>query len=43
MRFETARAALVLVDLQRGFVDPDGFVARQGRDVTDCAAAARQC
>lgn len=40
MRFETARAALVLVDLQRGFVDPDGFVARQGRDVTACAAAA---
>jgi ureidoacrylate peracid hydrolase len=31
------------VDLQRGFLHPEGFVAAQGRDVSDCAAAARHC
>ncbi len=40
MRFEAARAALLLVDLQKGFVDADGFVAAQGRDVGACRAAA---
>lgn len=40
MRFRPASAALLLVDLQRGFVADDGFVAVQGRDVSPCAAAA---
>jgi ureidoacrylate peracid hydrolase len=43
MRFRLAEAALLLVDLQRGFLHPQGFVAAQGRDVSDCAAAARHC
>jgi len=41
MRFRRAEAALLLVDYQRGFLDPEGFVAAQGRDVSACAAAAR--
>lgn len=41
MRFRRAEAALLLVDYQRGFVQADGFVAAQGRDVSACAAAAR--
>lgn len=40
MRFDARAAALVLVDLQRGFVDDDGFVACQGRDIRACRAAA---
>jgi ureidoacrylate peracid hydrolase len=32
----------LLVDYQRGFLHPQGFVAAQGRDVTPCAEAARQ-
>lgn len=40
MRFSTAHAALVLIDLQRGFVDAEGFVAAQGRDVSSCRKAA---
>jgi nicotinamidase-related amidase len=43
MRFRRSEAALLLVDLQRGFLHQEGFVAAQGRDVSDCAAAARQC
>lgn len=43
MRFHRSEAALLLVDLQRGFLHPNGFVAAQGRDVSGCAAAARQC
>lgn len=39
MRLDPARAALILIDFQRGFVDPDGFVARQGRDVSSCRKA----
>lgn len=42
MRFETAKAAIVLVDLQKGFIDDDGFVAIQGRDVSPCREAARR-
>lgn len=41
MRFHRAGAALLLVDYQRGFLHPEGFVAAQGRDVSACAAAAR--
>lgn len=40
MRFETKKAAIVVVDLQKGFLDDDGFVAVQGRDVSACRAAA---
>ncbi|MBM3523125.1 MAG: cysteine hydrolase [Alphaproteobacteria bacterium] len=39
MRFETKKAAIVVVDLQKGFLDDDGFVAVQGRDVSTCRAA----
>jgi len=42
MRLRRAEAALLLVDYQRGFLHPDGFVAAQGRDVSPCADAARQ-
>lgn len=41
MRFRREEAALLLVDLQRGFLHPEGFVAAQGRDVSACAAAAQ--
>jgi nicotinamidase-related amidase len=41
MRFRRAEAALLLVDYQRGFLHPEGFVAAQGRDVSPCADAAR--
>lgn len=43
MRFRRSEAALLLVDLQRGFLHPEGFVAAQGRDVSECAAAAGHC
>lgn len=43
MRFAASSAALIAVDLQRGFIDDDGFVARQGRDVSPCREAALQC
>jgi nicotinamidase-related amidase len=43
MRFAASSAALIAVDLQRGFIDDDGFVARQGRDVSPCREAARHC
>lgn len=39
MWLDPGRAALILIDFQRGFVDPDGFVGRQGRDVSTCRAA----
>lgn len=42
MQFSARRAALLLVDLQRAFCSPDGSLARQGRDVSACLAAARQ-
>ncbi|WP_137127283.1 cysteine hydrolase family protein [Roseomonas sp. HF4] len=43
MRFRRGEAALLLVDLQRGFLHPEGFVAAQGRDVSACTEAARHC
>lgn len=43
MRFRRPEAALLLVDLQRGFLHPQGFVAAQGRDISACAAAAQNC
>jgi len=43
MRFRRSEAALLLVDLQRGFLHPEGFVAAQGRDVSPCTAAAQHC
>lgn len=42
MEFRARRAALLLVDLQRAFCSEDGSVARQGRDVSSCLAAARR-
>lgn len=42
MQFRAHRAALLLVDLQRAFCSEDGSVARQGRDVSSCRAAARR-
>ena len=42
MQFRARRAALLLIDLQRAFCSTDGSVARQGRDVTPCLAAARR-
>ncbi len=42
MQFRSRRAALLLVDLQRAFCSTDGSVARQGRDVSPCLAAARR-
>lgn len=42
MQFEARRAALLLVDLQRAFCSTDGSVARQGRDVGPCLAAAQR-
>jgi nicotinamidase-related amidase len=43
MKFSASSAALIAVDLQRGFIDDDGFVARQGRDVSPCRDAAMAC
>jgi ureidoacrylate peracid hydrolase len=43
MRFRRSEAALLLVDLQRGFLDERGFGAFQGRDVSACARAASNC
>ncbi|MDP2802137.1 MAG: isochorismatase family cysteine hydrolase [Phreatobacter sp.] len=43
MRFDRSEAALVLIDLQRGFVDAEGFVAIQGRDVSASRQAADRC
>lgn len=40
MQFRAHRAALLLVDLQRAFCSEHGSVARQGRDVSPCRAAA---
>jgi ureidoacrylate peracid hydrolase len=34
---------LLLIDLQRSFCDPDGSMAKQGRDVTPMRAAAEVC
>jgi len=42
MHFARAETALVLVDLQRGFLDAEGFVALQGRDVSACRRAAER-
>ena len=42
MQFRARRAALLLIDLQRAFCSEDGSVARQGRDVSPCRAAAER-
>lgn len=39
-RRDTARAALILVDLQNAFCEPAGSVGRQGRDLTRSMRAA---
>ncbi len=43
MEFDTSRAALLAIDLQRAFCSPDGSVARQGRDVSSCGVALAVC
>lgn len=40
MRQELDRAALLIIDLQRGFCCEDGSVASQGRDIRPCRLAA---
>lgn len=35
---EPARAALIVIDMQRQFIDPEGAVARSGADVSPMAA-----
>nr|WP_281413523.1 isochorismatase family cysteine hydrolase [Microvirga antarctica] len=36
-------AAVILVDIQQAFCSPSGSMARQGRDIGTCVAAAHQC
>jgi nicotinamidase-related amidase len=42
-RFEFARAALVIIDMQRDFVEPGGFGATLGNDVTRLQAIVPAC
>lgn len=43
MRLAPERAVLLVVDLQKAFCDPDGSMARQGRDIEPMRRAADQC
>lgn len=43
MILDSATAALLVIDLQVAFCSDQGSVARQGRDVAPCRAAARAC
>lgn len=43
MEFDSSRAALLAIDLQRAFCSPEGSVAQQGRDVAPCEAAMARC
>lgn len=43
MKIEPATTAVLLVDLQEAFCSRDGSMARQGRDISTCVAAARRC
>lgn len=43
MELEPAAAAVLLIDLQRSFIGPDGSMARQGRDLSAMQAAAEGC
>lgn len=40
LQFGPSDTALLAIDLQRAFCAPDGSVARQGRDIGTCVAAA---
>lgn len=42
-RFELARAALVIIDMQRDFVEPGGFGASLGNDVSRLQAIVPAC
>ena len=35
--------ALLIIDMQRDFLDPEGYIARTGVDVEGCAASFRMC
>ena len=43
MRLAPEQAALLVVDLQKSFCDPDGSMARQGRAIEPMRRAADQC
>ncbi len=43
MEFDSSKAAFLAVDLQRAFCSDDGSVAREGRDIDRCKAAAARC
>ena len=43
MEFISSKAAFIAVDLQRAFCSDDGSVAKNGRDITGCKAAAARC
>jgi nicotinamidase-related amidase len=42
-RFEPARTALVVIDMQRDFLEPGGFGAMLGNDVAQLAPVAPRC
>jgi ureidoacrylate peracid hydrolase len=43
MEFDSSKAAFLAVDIQRAFCSDDGSVAREGRDIDRCKAAAARC
>jgi ureidoacrylate peracid hydrolase len=40
---DPSRTAVILIDVQEAFCSPSGSMARQGRDITTCMAAAQEC
>ena len=43
MEFDSSKAAFLAVDIQRAFCSDDGSVAREGRNIDRCKAAAARC